>query len=147
MEMAVTGIDLRLRIGIPNVDAAMRRLAAARVLEEVQGCLDKPMGMPYLEAWFQSDGKEWLDLAGMGHLLEVPAAELAQRVFQFAPDLITAQRCIYCTHLEYVGDNRVQCGLGVWEDQGMKQDYAVATVRHSSKRFPGCDKFEEGEAE
>jgi len=146
MEMAVTGIDLRLRVGIPNVDAAMRRLAAARVLEEVQGCLGKPMGMPYLAAWFQADGREWLDLAGMGHLLEVPAAELAQRVFQFAPSLITAQRCIYCAHL--VGNGRVRCESGVWEDDwDMRAEYATATVRHSSTRFPGCHLFEKGEVE
>jgi len=138
-----------VRVPSHNMDAAMRRLAAARVIEEAQRCLSIPMGLPYLAAWFQADGREWLDLAGMSHLLEVPPAELAQRIFQFAPDLLRAQRCIYCAHLLHVGGNgRVQCDLGMWEEQDKKNvEYAVSTVRHSSTRFPGCHLFEKGEVE
>ena len=129
-------------ICVYSPDRGLRRLAAARILEEVQRCLhDEPMGLPYLAAWFQGDGREWLDLAGLSHLSDVSAGELARRVFQFAPDLFRAQRCAYCVHL--VGNGRVRCELGVWEEEwGMRGEYAAATVQHSSKRFPGCDLFE-----
>ena len=122
-----------------------RRLAAARVIEEVRHCLDIPLGADHLSTWFEEGGREWLVMAGMQHLATVPAAELAELVFQHAPAAFDAtRRCINCTHLVQLnGSGRVGCELGMWQEQGRRQEeYALLTVQ---SRFDGCELFERDE--
>jgi len=126
-------------------DLGMRRLAAARVIAEVRHCLDLPLGADLLSAWFAEGGREWLVMAGMQHLATMPAAELAELVFQYAPAAFDAtRRCINCTHLVQLnGSGRVGCELGMWQEQGRRQEeYALLTVQ---SRFDGCDLFERDE--
>ena len=123
----------------------VRRLAAARVIEEIKQCLDLSLGADHLSAWFEEGGREWLVMAGMQHLATVPADELAELVFQHAPAAFDAtRRCINCTHLVQLnGSGRVGCELGMWQEQGRRQDeYALKTVQ---SRFDGCRLFERDE--
>ena len=123
----------------------MRRLAAACVIEEVRDCLDLPLGATCLSAWFEGEGRWWLAMAGMQHLATVPSDELAELVFQHAPEAFDAtRRCINCTHLVQLnGSGRVGCELGMWQEQGRRQeDYALLTVQ---SRFDGCRLFERDE--
>jgi len=123
----------------------VRRLAAARVIEEVRHCLDLPLGADHLSAWFEEGGREWLVMAGMQHLATVPADKLVMLLFQHAPAAFDAtRRCINCMYLVQLnGSGRVGCELGMWQEQGRRQEeYALLTVQ---SRFDGCELFERDE--
>ena len=123
----------------------MRRLAAARVIKEVRKYPNLPLGAERLSAWFEDEGRWWLVMAGMQHLATVPADELVALILQYAPEAFDAtRRCINCTHLVQLnGSGRVGCELGMWQEQGRRQEeYALLTVR---SRFDGCEMFERDE--
>ena len=126
----------------------VRRLACARVLREIEACLAVPMGEPLLAAWFEGEGREWLEMAGLGHLATLHAGELARRVFEHAPTAFEAasHRCANCALCVRInGNGRVRCEMGVWEERGKNADYAINTVRGSADRFEACEFFEMAE--
>jgi len=128
------------------IDQGVRRLAAARVIDQIKICLAEPLGLEELVAWFEGEGRDWLFMAGLYHLLELSSEDLARLVFEHAPvALDPTRRCINCAFLERVnGNGRVRCKLGIWQkEMGRKrEEYALVTVQ---SRFDGCDYFQRNE--
>ena len=127
----------------------LRRFAAAWIVEKVQACLELPMGLPLLAAWFEGEGRQLLDMAGMGHLADMPSGDLAKRAFKWAGEALDdpSRRCANCKHLLGVnGNGRVRCGQDQWREAGYSGDYARATVENSSRPpFGACEYFERKE--
>lgn len=119
----------------------IKRLACSAVLAQIKAAIDAAdeapiLGLPYLTAWFSSDGKGWLEVAGLHDVAKLPPDELARIVFENAPALFRGRKCYMCAHCQ--GDGRKVCALGNWG-----RDYAASTVQSSPhQRFKGCDDFE-----
>ncbi len=122
----------------------VRRLACSVIITQVKAATDAAeetplLGLPYLTAWFQSDGKGWLEAAGMGYLTRMPAEELARIAFENGPRLFGGTRCNQCSFCR--GNGRRVCVMGNWE-----RDYAISTVKNSPhSRFRGCGDFKRNE--
>ena len=126
-----------------TIEAAIRRLYASRIIKEIEAAHDVPMGLPILAAWFEREGREWLDGAGMEHLADLPADELARIALDGLGGAKSnpSKRCANCTSL--FGDERVRCGEDMWRERGHLAEYARGTVANSSRApFDGCEYFE-----
>lgn len=125
---------------------SLRVLAASRIIEEIKSCLPLPMGLPLLASWFEGDGKFWLESAGLGYLVRVPSHELAALCFENGPGELVNKRCIKCRELVRIDDNgRVRCRQNHWQAAGFQEEYALGTVRNSSRApFSGyCEDWRE----
>jgi hypothetical protein len=115
------------------------------VIIEVEACLDREdhdLGLLHLAAWFEGDGRGWLEMAGLDHLAELAPEELARRAFEFGPEALDkSRRCYNCGHLRGTDSGRVRCGLGLWKGRGWHEDYARATT--NKEKFQGCGDFEQ----
>lgn len=152
-ELGVVSILSKLNVSAAPCDGAepqaLRRLAAQRVIEEIRVWQDHPLGFLYLAAWLEGEGRCWLADAGLVSLADRPAWELARTALQNAPLVLDpSRRCANCRYLVTNGDGRVRCGQDIWREQGASAEYAMATVRNSSREpFMGCEYFEETDGE
>jgi hypothetical protein len=138
---ALDDIDLR----------AARRLAATALIRAIEDARRMPMmAEPYLVMVLESpEGKRLLEIAGLGHLTDMPPGELARRALSNAERVLDAsRRCANCAFLQPQpadGNGRVRCALGIWDERAGAGgvEYSVSTVRNSSRpMFEACEHFE-----
>ncbi|HIP96549.1 MAG TPA: hypothetical protein EYH32_04960 [Anaerolineae bacterium] len=125
-----------------------RRLAADVIIQAVKDALDMSLvSEPYLAMAFESpEMRRMLEIAGLGHLADLPSDELARLALQHAPTVLDgSRRCANCIHARASGNGLVRCVLGVWDERAGSSgvEYAETTVQNSSREmFRACDHFE-----
>ncbi len=136
-----------LPIEDPLMIAGMRQLALHKICVEIRGFFQDPMmGELQLATWLEvQDGRAWLQLAGLGDLLERSSSDLARAVFRNAK--LVMDRRVRCLHCKYCsGDERRRCDLGIWGERGRRPEYARSTIRRWSYGT-ACEFFGKREGE
>ena len=115
-----------------SLDDAARKLALHIYLQAV---LDAKEGDADARDWLRDEGRDYLISLGCGSLAAVPVDELLSAANTSALYNALGERRRHCRDCYFLicQDGRCRCGKGMWAQQGRREDYAEATVRHDTK--------------